>query len=306
METLNDLDRPSSQHPRNPWVAGGLSLVLPGLGQVYNGQWQKGGMAAIGLSVFIPILTGITRLGTTYNGMLVFMAIVIAIKIWVVVDAVMVARRKQDYVLSGYEGWPALMVAGGLILLLSFVIDPKTLTKTESFEIPSPSSLPTVQIEDNVLADNWAYRKSDPDYGHLIVFKDELQQTLLYRVVGLPGDSISYVNNVLMINGEVQQQTTIGESQFEGVPTVEYEEVLPNGFSHRGYLFAERPDYSDDRMDAEEMRVPDGEYYVLGDFRDNAQDSRFLGTIRREQIQGRLLYSWWGASTDRMGVDFTK
>lgn len=306
METFNDLNRPPVGHPRNPWIAGGLSLALPGLGQVYNGQWLKGGMAVLGLGIFVPILMGITRLGTTFNGMIAFVAIAFSLRLWLVIDAIIVARRRQVYVLGRYEGWPAVVVAGGLILALGFIVDPKTMMKTESFVIPTPSSEPTIQVDDRVMADMWAYRKSDPDYGHLIVFKDSRQQTLLYRVVGLPGDRISYAENILMINGEVQRRTTIGQSEFEGMPTIEYEEVLPNGVVHRGYILEERPAYSDPRLDGEELVVPEGEYYVLGDFRDNAQDSRFLGTISRQQIRGRLQYSWWGASMDRVGIDFTK
>lgn len=306
METFNDLNRPPAGHPRNPWIAGGLSLALPGLGQVYNGQWLKGGMAALGLGLLVPVLMGITRLGTTFNGMIAFVAIVLLLRLWLIIDAIMEARKRQVYVLGRYEGWLAVVVAGGLILLLGFVIDPKALMKTESFVIPTASSEPTIQVDDRVTADMWAYRKSDPDYGHLIVFKDSRQQTLLYRVVGLPGDRISYTDDVLTINGEIQSRTTVGQSEFEGTPTIEYEEELPNGTRHRGYILKDRPVYSDPRLNGKEVLVPDGEYYVLGDFRDNAQDSRFLGTISRRQIRGRLQYSWWGASADRIGIDFTK
>jgi signal peptidase I len=50
--------------------------------------------------------------------------------------------------------------------------------------------------------------------------------------------------------------------------------------------------------------IPENEYFLMGDNRDNAFDSRFIGTIKKEDILGRVIYSYWGNTSDRINIDF--
>lgn len=170
-------------------------------------------------------------------------------------------------------------------------------------QVPSGSMQPTILIGDRIVVDKLAYdlrlpftlqrlvRWHEPERGDVVTFpspKDE--QLLVKRIVGIPGDVISLEDNVLTINGETASYTTL-----EG-------EAVPAGAVHGPYRFRYLREsiLGNERMIMLEpsnlvtgvtsfgpVTVPDGQYLMLGDNRDNSHDSRYIGFVSRDRILGR-------------------
>ena len=172
-----------------------------------------------------------------------------------------------------------------------------------AYAIAGPSMAPTLFVGDTVLCNLAAYdlrapytdrvlcRVSDPRRGDVIVYSDQFKNTLaVKRIVGLPEDVIELRDNTLLINGKVaMQQESAGVTLPEGgeavVGTGLYVERLDRG----KHLLTHTPGVGEKR-DHGPVTIPEGQYFILGDHRDNSADSRFIGCIARSQIRGRVFY----------------
>lgn len=188
------------------------------------------------------------------------------------------------------------------VLLLVFSV--RTFV-AEPFRIPSNSMNPTLKIGDHIVVSKLGYgnynffgfnvantRRTRPiRRGDVMVFKYPLDQKLDYikRVVGLPGENIRYENKRVLVNDieiqQVQKSNSSGKlngsidntnnRHFELVNEMRYEITL----TERSYP---RKDVS--------VTVPAGHYFVLGDNRDNSNDSRYWGFVPEENFIGRLVH----------------
>lgn len=191
-------------------------------------------------------------------------------------------------------------------LLLAVII--RTLL-FQPFSIPSGSMRPTLLEGDYLFVSKFAYGYSrysipfgpdlfdgrilagEPERGDVAVFKLPSNPRIDYikRVVGLPGDRIQMVNGELIINGEKVQRELVGQIQDRDVtevaqPVDVYIETLPNGVSYRTLDLVQNGGADNTR----EFVVPDGNYFMMGDNRDNSADSRSLvGFVPLENFVGR-------------------
>lgn len=210
----------------------------------------------------------------------------------------------MDYARSLF---PVLLI---VLVLRSFVVEP--------FRIPSGSMYPTLHIGDFILVNKASYgirlpviyRKiietGEPQRGDVVVFRYPVEPDKDYikRVIGLPGDHISYINKTLMINGKPIQQSYIGRYETDGSGAVlngayELKESLL-GVEHRILTDKDRP-----ASDLIEAVVPEGQYFMMGDNRDHSYDSRFWGFVPEENLKGRAFFIWMhfdgGIHFDRIG-----
>jgi signal peptidase I len=205
--------------------------------------------------------------------------------------------------------FPVILI---VFLLRSFLFEP--------FKIPSGSMVPTLLVGDLILVNKFHYgvrlpvinkkivANNDPQRGDVMVFRYPPDPRVDYikRVVGIPGDEVAYINQKLMINGAPVPLTPQNEFYDEDSMRVapQFSEKLGD-VQHRILVDPKRPAYfgGDEkkfpfheacRFTAEGVvcKVPQGHYFMMGDNRDNSQDSRFWGFVPDANIVGRAFFVW--------------
>ncbi len=205
--------------------------------------------------------------------------------------------------------FPVILV---VFLLRSFLFEP--------FKIPSGSMVPTLVVGDLILVSKFHYGVRLPVInkkiidnnpvarGDVMVFRYPVDPRLDYikRVVGLPGDEVAYLNQKLSINGQPVATVSKGEHYdddslsyaplfSEKLGPVEHEiRVEPRRGAYYGpephrFPSAENCKYSPEGV---VCKVPPGHYFMMGDNRDNSQDSRFWGFVPDENIVGKAFFVW--------------
>jgi len=189
----------------------------------------------------------------------------------------------------------------------------------EPFKIPSGSMIPTLLVGDLILVNKFTYgirlpvihtkvtKGNAPQRGDVMVFRYPPQPNLDYikRVVGLPGDKVVYLNKRLTINGEAIPSEKVREFLDTGSGRFfpQFEEKLGQK-PHRILNIPELPpfvqrisdfpylDYCDYSINGVICTVPEGHYFMVGDNRDNSQDSRYWGFVPEENIVGKAFFVW--------------
>ncbi|HEX4538990.1 MAG TPA: signal peptidase I [Acidimicrobiales bacterium] len=186
-------------------------------------------------------------------------------------------RRRSPRMRTWIE-WVAIVA---LALLAAFAIKTWLI---QAFYIPSASMVPTLQVGDRILVNKVSYDLHDIHRGDIVVFSrppadssDPSVNDLVKRVVGLPGDSVSSVDDVLYVNGHRQS-----------------EPYLPAGTVSTGN-FSQAPGCQPSAAsDANRScLVPRGEYWVMGDNRGDSKDSRAFGPIKGSLVVGRVVVRVW-------------
>jgi signal peptidase I len=191
----------------------------------------------------------------------------------------------------------------------------------EPFKIPSGSMIPTLLVGDLILVNKFHYgirlpvinakiiQNHVPERGDVIVFRYPVNPSIDYikRVIGVPGDEISYLNKHLMINGKPVETTQLPE--FYDEDSMRYAQQYAEKVgevSHRLLIDKERPPYIPEpaieqfpfrdhcRYSGEGVvcKVPEGHFFAMGDNRDNSQDSRYWGFVPDQNIVGKAFVVW--------------
>jgi signal peptidase I len=198
-----------------------------------------------------------------------------------------------------------------VLIIRSFIAEP--------FRIPSGSMMPTLLDGDFILVNKFAYGirvpvinqkvvgLGEPVRGDVIVFRYPVDPAVDYikRVVGVPGDVIEYRAHQLSVNGVPVGKEPLGRYVGEGASAYmtganQMLERLPEA-SHE---ILELPPSVGQRVPEGRWTVPAGHFFVLGDNRDNSQDSRVWGFVPEENLVGKAFLIWMNWDFKAGGIDF--
>ena len=288
--------------PRNPFLAFLCALFVPSFGQVYNGQLKKG-LFFLLISLTLPLFLGISRLGVFYWGFITILILDFSFRIYVIYDATKNAIKQKEYTLKSYNKWYYYATFIVSIYAILWFYDYNSILGVKSYKIPTTSNEPTIKVGDRIVGDLQAYNHMKPNYGDIIIFqkKDSLNPWI-YRIVGLPNDKLEIQNNFLIINGKKCKATFIKETKSEEYAVREYVEELPNGLVHKMYTFKKPFEGYTEKL--REIIIPENNYFLMGDNRDNAMDSRYIGVITKDEIIGKVVFGYWGETNDRININF--
>lgn len=131
-------------------------------------------------------------------------------------------------------------------------------------KVEGRSMMPSLVDQERIFINKFAYRFTPVARGDVIVFRcpTDTSRSYIKRVIAMPGDRVAIVDGVVRVNG---------------VPLDE--PYVPTAFR--------------DRRSMDEMRVPDEEYFVLGDHRNRSSDSRDFGVVDRHAIDGKAVFIYW-------------
>ncbi|MDP2031795.1 MAG: signal peptidase I [Polaromonas sp.] len=214
--------------------------------------------------------------------------------------------------------FPVIVV---VFLLRSFLFEP--------FKIPSGSMIPTLLVGDLILVNKFHYGvrlpvintkildNNSPQRGDVMVFHYPPKPSLDYikRVVGVPGDEVAYLNKKLTVNGKPVPKVPLAD--FFDEDALRYAKQFQEtngGKTYRLLNDVDRPSFiagADDfpyrqncRYSSEGVvcKVPEGQYFMMGDNRDNSLDSRYWGFVPEANIVGKAFFVWMNfGSLKRIG-----
>jgi signal peptidase I len=183
------------------------------------------------------------------------------------------------------------------ILILLF----GTTTLVQAFIVPTGSMESTVLIGDHLLVDKLSYAPADaitkhllpytePKRGDVIVFRYpmDIRQNFVKRVIGVPGDHIHIVDKVVYVNGKA---LTEPYTQHIDPRTEPYRDNFPS--QPYGPVADRAQEMLASHVQNGELVVPAGNYFAMGDNRENSLDSRYWGFVPRENIIGKPLVIFW-------------
>jgi len=196
---------------------------------------------------------------------LIFLGLVILYRHKLVEEWVFFRTRRKEWIRDKWKNWgePFVVAAILAVVIRTFILGP--------YKIPTGSMEPTFMVGDRIFVDKVSYRFKAPQRGDIIVFKYPLdkKKDFVKRLAGLPNEEIEIREGSLRVNGE-----EIAEAPFSDHY---YYNVTDGKFGQEGQSF----------------KIPEGQYFVLGDNSAHSSDSRSWGFVPHKNLVGKAFLIWW-------------
>jgi signal peptidase I len=260
---------------RNPVIAGLLSLVFPGLGHVYVGEARRG-LVMLGAAYLLILLLGAGGMLSRLWGYGAMVALLIALPPGAVIDSVLLARRRGAVTPKPYNKW--YVYAAGALLLLAIpnlvASNRGLLLGYETYRHAAGGMQPTLLPGDYFLADTRGYPGARPARGDIIAFRFPPEPGVIYikRVVAVGPAKVALRAGRLLIDGR-----------------------------EAGEPWPHAPALTPYSLEMPEKTLTADDVFVLGDHRDDSNDSRMWGAVPVENILARATDIWWSDDSARIG-----
>ncbi len=277
-----------SKDYRKAWLAAFLSSLFPGIGQFYNGQILKG--AGFVAAMIALVITEDTFTPLIIVGLLVY--------IYGIKDAYDSAETMNESGSRFFHQNRTIVLFMMVMFALQSIPFSNIIKENivEAFKMPSGSMYPTMKIGDHFFLGKSSRFFVSPQRGDIVVFPYPVDpgKNFVKRVIGLGGDKIQFVKGELYINEQQipSQKLDVQEEEGHlrlntiGPPTV-YEERIGDATYRVQYL------HDKSSINGGPWLVPQDSVFVLGDNRDNSQDSRIWGPVKRDGIKGKAIKIYW-------------
>ncbi|MFX0203548.1 MAG: signal peptidase I [Candidatus Hodarchaeota archaeon] len=266
---------------RKPVVAILLSFITPGLGQMYNGRLRRGVILYLFGFLLATVLL-FSGLFLKFYGMILCLAILLSFFLFILLDALIGAVKSKEITLKPYNKWYFYLI---IFLVSTFVIQPFVSSSIKNnivraYEIPSSAMKPTLLVGDHLIANMGIYKKEKPKRGDIVIFEypKDPSKDFIKRVIGLEGEKVEMIQNKIYINDKLLDD--------------------PWGYYGEGRVTK----YLQGLDNFGPVVVPKDSLFVLGDNRDNSQDSRFWGYVNIKKLKGKALYIYWAKNKSRIGI----
>lgn len=289
-----------------PIVATIVTLFFPGLSHAALGAWH--------LAVVWVVMRFVAGFALFYGA--AGLAVAVALTVASCLDWFRVRRHEKYQSPSSKNSWIAyLAVVVGPILLSQAVLKPFVF---EAYKIPSGAMTPTLLVGDHIVVAKYAYMFSEPQRGDIIVFEYPVTPDKDYvkRVIAVGGDAVAVLDNVVYVNGKaLKQQDQKGpcvyvdedtrhaikcRKLFETTDDARYQVLLDREKSIKDYGRGSCHVPSE-KFDGA-CKIAKGQLFVMGDNRNNSEDSRFWGTVPLKNVRGRVERIWLAKDLSRAGT----
>jgi signal peptidase I len=301
-DNIRETDYPNR---RRPWVAVFLSLLMPGMGQIYCGSIVEGLVLMLIVIMFSTLwifgmIVDKVREGTPLAVFIMPWVFVLMATVIAAIDAYRRARKtRYDYTLKDYNRWDVylvlLWICGAGTFGFTAIVK---MNLFEAFCVSANSMAPTIMLEDRVFASKTSYNFETPQYGDVVLFKNPTNRKVnnIKRVVALGGDTVEIRDGQLLINGTVLERekagtktVRVGEHVVEG--GVYWEN---NGNSRYQILVSEKEiENQTQQKNFGPVTVPQYHCFVMGDNRNYSKDSRYYGSLSLGALKGRITRIYW-------------
>jgi len=290
---------------RVPIIAALMSAALPGFGQLYNGQINRGIWLFLVFSLLtVPVVAVIALLlpaVLTVGVLLCSVILALGVWLWGIVDAWRVARSAGDYTVKSWQtsGLYVLVFLLCVGLVLPMFISYVRNHQVKPFRIPSASMVPSLQPGDFIFTNMnyncpsclWDIKRGDVA---VFVYPNNRTQYYIKRIVGVPGDEVSVNSGIVSVNGKELGEVDTSENNSSSTYVTE---------SIDGRVWEVRPGNNSQNAT---LTVKPGHVFVLGDNRSKSNDSRQFDQVPLADVVGRARQVWFsmnkeGIQWDRIG-----
>lgn len=254
---------------RRPIIAAMLSIIVPGLGQIYNGQIMKAFIFFF-LSI-LPLFFALAGFQFYFHGLIFLISFTILLYFFIAGEAFFTAARLKEILVLPFDKWYYYFFV--ILIFIGFYYLTHDYTKSNVFainayKISTETMSPSLKIGDRIIANLKYYKKNNPRRGDVVIYKrPENKSDSIGRIIAIENDVIESRRKIIYVNGKVLNEPYI---------------------QHNDKLIIE-----DQRDSFSPLTVRKGSVFVMGDNRDLSFDSRFFGSIDKTQLKGRVAYIYW-------------
>jgi signal peptidase I len=278
-------DHTAARSRWDPAIAVVANLIVPPVGHLHVGALERGGvLTVIAMALTVADVMAFARFPRMAT-LVIAVAVGIGIAFAVAGDALRIALRRP----AGGARPPWYMYVGvafSSLLIWGVVKGVLKSTVVHAFRMPSESMAPTLEVGDYFFADMGAYRHKPPQRGDIAIYlyPADPRQIFAKRVVGLPNETIELRDREVWLDGELLREPHVRHTD----AAIEPAEESPR-----------------DNMPARTSGPED--VFLMGDNRENSNDSRFTGTVPVQQLKGKATFIYWsmgpgGVRWDRIGL----